>query len=258
MANWVSASTPDFWVDGSGGVTYLGSGSWECSSGPGATSLYETFTSPFKPDPYYYTSTTHYGIRLTLSWNPTLATSVAMRIVTNESGYGYYEQILSFPAGVTTNRAYLVEWTPAVAERILEIRFIGSGGDFGSSYGSTPLVSAIEVDTEGGGEIETRSHLYKHTGRTETLETVIISAPDLPKRPATQRASPISKGQYANPIRLGSSPVKSAPVKRAAAVPGVRDQDGKLITLVNPHNKLVVVEIFENGETRYAIFIPPA
>lgn len=100
---------------------------------------------------------------------------------------------------------------------------------------------------------ETQSHLYKHTGRTETLETVIISAPDLPKRPATQRASPISKGQYANPIRWGS-----APVKRAATVPVVRDQDGRLITLLNTSNKLIVVEIVENGKTRYAIFIQPA
>jgi hypothetical protein len=150
MANWVSASTTDYWRDFDGGVTYLGGGYWECATGPSPTNFYEAWNSPFRPDPYYYTVTTIYGIRFNLSWNPTTSTNVGVRIFTNETGYSYYEQILNFPSGTTTNRQYLIEWEPVSGERILEIRIVGVGGEFGSYYGSTPVVSSIEVDTEGG------------------------------------------------------------------------------------------------------------
>lgn len=266
MANWVSASTTDYWQDFAGGVTYLGGGSWECGTGPSATSFYESWNSPFLPDPYYYTSTTHYGIRFTLSWNPdTWNRPVKVSIVTNESGYDSYDQTLTFPTGTTTNHSYLIEWTPVASERIIEIRIIGDGYDFGSNYGSTPIVSGIEVDTEGGGEPEpeTRCVLYKHTGFIEVVE--VIDAPTssggsygttgttTQSGGMSSPVSPLSGGMWGTPIQMGQPGIKF-PQPKKIPTPGGGSSGGDDWGGNSRTNAVIVRAVDEDGNKGSVIY----
>jgi hypothetical protein len=175
MANWVSASTDDYWVNYAN-ATYIGSGRWECGGGPNGPIIQEKYDSPFAPDPYYYAEdVTHYGIKLKLAWNPDVSSAVIVKIFTTQSGYSYYEQTINFPSGSSSNKNYLIEWTPVLYERIIEIRIAVDPGVFGAYYGSTPIFSHIEVDIEGGGELlPTCCYLYKVTGRSE------VTIPDPP------------------------------------------------------------------------------
>jgi len=149
VATWVSASTDDYWYSYSS--SYVGGGIWECGNGPNATTLYEDPSSPFFPDPYSYEEgVTHSGIRLNLTWNPSSSWNsgqapVIVKVITNLSGYLFYSETLNFPVDVLTQRSYLIEFTPQPEERVIDISFGVDFGFFGAFYGSTPLISNIEV-----------------------------------------------------------------------------------------------------------------
>lgn len=214
MANWVSASNEDYWYSFSSGVSYIGGGIWELGTGPNESRFYEQSSSPFAPDPYTYTEgATHFGMRFRLSWNPSLtwndpSADVRVRIYTNESGYDSYTQTLNFPSNTLTTRNYLIEWIPVTQERIIEFSIDVNLGFFGSDYGSTPLLSNIEVNI-GGNDPEERCVLYKTSGKVIRFTQVVV--PVVPQSTGTPSAKPVSstlsKGTWGSPVRYGSRPL---------------------------------------------------
>jgi hypothetical protein len=142
-ANWVDASTDEYWGGGSWPtdttMDYLGGGAWEAWSGPGAR-LVEQETSPTD-------GTQMFGIRFRLSidlgpW----ADPMNVCVYTSE-GRDFCDDSKSYVEG-PNNHLYEFEITPiSMDERFTRIEVFGF---FGTNYGDDPLIYDIQVKISDG------------------------------------------------------------------------------------------------------------
>jgi hypothetical protein len=164
MITWSNASTNEYWNQSSGWV-YAGSGVWEGPGGPGAT-LYEYSATPLAGNPYTYTdAATVYKIKFNLSMTASsFDREVTVRIYTNKGNTypeDYGDNPYTFEVGVNTVKEIRIDYIPDGMERPTQIII---DGEWGTYYGSNPLLYDIKVDLIGGAD-DPCCTLYKTTGR---------------------------------------------------------------------------------------------